>query len=79
MMLGWAQCSHIEGGRERERGKGRRFIERIVAPYPSFTTGYTLMLDWGGANGFDVVTSSTPNMHSPYAFYIFRLRRTLGR
>ena len=34
--------------------------------YP-FTTGFTLMWEWGGANGLDVVTSSTQNMHSPYA------------
>ena len=27
-------------------------------PYP-FTTAFTLMWDWGGANGFDVDTGST--------------------
>ena len=40
---------------------------RDSVTYP-FPTGFTLMWDWGGANGFDVVTSSTQNMHSQYAF-----------
>ena len=30
----------------------------LEAPY-AFTTGLTLARDWGGANGFDVVTSFT--------------------
>ena len=41
---------------------------RESGPYP-LITGLTLMWDWGGANGFDVVTSSTQNMHSSHAFY----------
>ena len=39
--------------------------EYWYVPY-HFTAGFTLMWDGGGANGFDVVTGSTQNIHSQY-------------
>ena len=48
----------------------------IMPPY-LFNAGFTLMWDWSGANGFDVDTGSTQNMHSQHENFQFRLGRTL--
>ena len=67
----WAPLHSVNEGEERESKvtlpcSGVNVTE-ILAPYP-FTTHFTLMLVWGGANGFDADTSSTQNMRFPYAF-----------
>ena len=37
-------------------------------PIPFHNYVFSLMCDWGGAYGFDVVINSTQNMYSPYTF-----------
>ena len=40
-------------------------LARILGPY-TFTAGFALMWDRGGANGFDVGIDSTHNIHAQY-------------
>ena len=37
----------------------------MLASSPFTTTGFTLMWDWGGANGFDVDSGSTQTIYLP--------------